>query len=715
MPADPAHSPDPRHPLGHNQSPPTPHRPALSPTDALALLQALPAQDAGGLARHLLQRIGPLSPPLLPLAGLAGKADGLPGMPNGAQALRQALPALARLPPPQAADGTALPWAEPPQTQADRVAAAVLAGASNTPLAATQAAVRAQARADGFAPATADHMALAADVTAQWLWRAGRAGAGVDGNAGAAEPFHGWRPTDAPAPGAASPAATAFAASHTPPPPTCTLPLALIDAHGQGVAGWLTLHRVYQPGAQLCLAPAPASALLLRAGHAWDDALARLHQPLPLVLDQAKAADPHRPPGYDIAIAWDVLLPTGAPLAVLQGDSAGATLALGTLWLLRDLAVPPWRQQLVRLLASDLKSTACTAALGGSFSLQAVGGALLKAQCLHAMATLLATLPGQPALVLHVSRHEDLPSQPPTNAVPLCPHPGLLHLLHQVADKADPLNPDQQTLLTLLLAGKPDEPLPTPADAAGDKARKDLLEAVFKAPATRLRTWLLRCWAEWERALGGQVQQHFVQLQVQPDALGPGQPQLQEKPEAPDELPGVLAGVLARHDRGTRHRAYTLRGAPGAGKTTLLRHHQQVSARRLLQALGQPGGLQWAAPGPKPRVRPEGRCAATTALPQPQRRDQRRAISAPTCSGSAPWCGTGSAVAGRGMWQPQPHQPHPDVVVVVVGVVVVAVSGAAVVCGVVVRAAAQGCRRASQRAGCPWGVPRLTACAARPV
>ncbi|MCU0943473.1 MAG: formylglycine-generating enzyme family protein, partial [Hydrogenophaga sp.] len=95
--------------------------------------------------------------------------------------------------------------------------------------------------------------------------------------------------------------------------------------------------------------------------------------------------------------------------------------------------------------------------------------------------------------------------------------------------------------------------------------------------------------------------------------------------------------------------------------------------------------------GPKgdapPASRPEGRS---------QRRDHWRAIPAPAARGRHRDDAALPHLPVPGMWRPRPHQTDTDVVVVVVGVVVVAAGGAAVIRGVVVRAAAQGCRQASQ-------------------
>ena len=588
----------------------------MDPQTAQQLLDALHPTATGRIdtLRRLLQRDRLQAPLLLELA--AG-LPGLPGLAEGDAQLQAALPALASLPAPGADIGAPLAWAEPPEVQARRVVDALLAGARGQPVAgaAQQAAALADAhgRQFGLSPLHAAHAARAAAASMHWLADAAAAGAG----AGVRAPFNAWEPSGA--------------------QEGCRLPLALLDDAGRGVAGWLQLWRVHRPGARLCLAPAPASALLLRVathadiarGATWDAALARVHDCLQLLLtattSDAAAAGPH--PLLDTAIAWDVALPSGPPLGLLQGDSASAALLLGAVWLMRRHARPPWRALLLRLLASDLQHTACSAALGlQGTDLAPVGGALDKAAGLQPLADLLASQPGTPRLVLHVSSRLPWPSIQP-QGVKLQPQTSLLALLQDVVQAADPLTPEQSALLDTLRQQDPDAAWPASAPQAGDVAHAtdgngngngngngdgadhparvaaaaaatrawlDQLAVVHAQPATRLRTWLLHCWAAWERDQGGRVQQRHVLLQVKPDALGEGQGQLHlgPTPQGDDSL-DTLPGLLARFDGSARHQAYTLRGLPGAGKSTLLRHHLQRSAHRLLQALdalAQPAG-----------------------------------------------------------------------------------------------------------------------------
>ena len=525
-----------------------------------------------------MARSGPFPPPLLAAAALV---PGLPGVPDAAAALLQAAQAL-QIEPQTARHGGPEPWAEPPANQLQRVLQALLAGPAGvagvpSPAGQDPVALLADvaAQQQGFSPGTAAHIGLAASVSSQWLQAASAAGAGAD------PPFLRWQPPRVQA--------------------SCTLPLALVGSAGQGLAGWLTLHRVLQPGAALCLAPVPASALLLRSGTAWDDTLAYLHTLLPEALQPGAPAVLH-----NTAIAWDVALDhrlhPHTALGQLAGDSAGGLFALGALWLLRDHARPAWRRLLGRLLASDLRQTALTAALGPAFSLHLVGGGLAKSGALAPLADLLARQqPGRPRLVLRFSDAQVLPSMDLPGHVEPRQHADLLSVLAAAADLADPLQEPQRRLLDALCDGGVDAPVrllpPPPPDGPGaaiglpapvDAGLDDLLQAVFDTPATTLRQWLLQGWAAWERVLGGQVQQRHVRLRVQPDALGPGQPRL---PEPRDSGDTDLQAVLLLHDSGTHHHAYLLRGAPGAGKTTLLRHHLQRAARRLLLALESADGL----------------------------------------------------------------------------------------------------------------------------
>ncbi|MBQ0944026.1 hypothetical protein KAK07_11840 [Ideonella sp. 4Y16] len=551
----------------------------MSPDEILRHLATIhPAAQRPGLAlQALLPRSGPLAPPLL---DLAYRLPRLPGVADGAAKLQAALSALNDVPPPMTNTGTLLAWAEPPAVQVRRVVDAVLAGASGQPVADLAVRAAERAREDGLqfglTPQQAAHAARAAATSLHWL-AAAHPGAVGD---------RGWQP----------PAAEEH----------CSLPLALLDSAGRGVAGSLVLWRVRQPGARLCLAPAPASTLLLRAataehidkGATWDAALANVSDRLHFLLDSAASTVPAGHSHFnDTAIAWSVALRRGQPLDVLQGDSAGAALLLGAAWLLRRHLQPSWRNLLLRLVASDLHGTACSAALGHGMELKPVGGAVEKAEALHDLARLVTGEHGAPRVVLHVSRGQALPDMP-DGMVSLKQSHTMLALLQKVVQAADPLEPEQAALLDILRDRDPDAEAPlavdafdratdpdsagtSPASADRETTAAQLLDAVHLQPTNRLRTWLLHCWASWERDLGGRVQQRHVLLKVKPDLKGEGQGQ----PQLDDDSAGTLPGLLQRFDTLNAFHAYTLRGQTGSGKSTLLRHYLQRSAHRLLLAL----------------------------------------------------------------------------------------------------------------------------------
>jgi hypothetical protein len=239
---------------------------AVTPDIAHQTLLALhPTAGAQlGTLCSLLQRTGPQAPDLL---ALGARLPGLPGLPDGVAQLQAALPALTGLHAGTTADGQPLAWAEPPTEQVQRVLNALLAGARGQPAATAAAASLAHghARQFGLSPHHADHAARAAAASMQWL-------ADAAASADADLPFNDWAP--------------AKADGH------CLLPLALLDGAGNGMAGWLQLWRVRSPGARLCLAPAPASTLLLRSasladiarGATWDAALAQVNDRLHLLL-----------------------------------------------------------------------------------------------------------------------------------------------------------------------------------------------------------------------------------------------------------------------------------------------------------------------------------------------------------------------------------------------------------------------------------------------
>ena len=520
----------------------------MSPDDIRELIDLLPSLQADGWLDLLLQRDGALPPRLLPLVALlpVHVSDALAEMKSHLPVLDQLVPALN-------ATGQHRCWAERPMRQVQRVANALLAG-QDLPSNDKPESLGTGADTAEFSQAAQHHLAQAMGIAAQWLQAASHQGAQPDLVGGRAA-WGGWLPANQLG-------------------PACTLPIALVDeALESGVPAELTLCLVHQPGARLCLVPMPASALLLRLDADWDETLADLREQLlsRLLPDQGLAL-------HDTAIAWDVHRPDGGPLGLLAGGSAGASFALGALWLLRAAAPPDWRHELLRLEPRHLRQSALSATLGPGFSLGRVGGVDAKSQALLPLAAALASQQRGELLELGVSADQPLPvmaaGRPAAGAVPLKPLADLWAAVQHLAQRADQLTDQQLALWQALI-----EPGEGPPDLAAG-----LLKAVSEQPALSLRQYLLRCWATCGRAMHERLHQRFVALDVVPlevkaDALGDRKPLLQQ---GAGPFPS-LQHMLQQHDNTLVQQGYLLRGLPGSGKSTLLRHHLQRAARRLLQ------------------------------------------------------------------------------------------------------------------------------------
>ncbi|MBQ0942228.1 SUMF1/EgtB/PvdO family nonheme iron enzyme [Ideonella sp. 4Y16] len=512
----------------------------MRPEDIQDFIARLPGFSAEGWQHLLLAREGALPPQLLPFV-----AD-LPAHTTDAAALLDAhLPIVAELPPLTDAQGRPRLWVERPLHQVQRVVHALLAGHdlhTNTP-----------PQVLGIGPDTAplsivtqQHLAQAMGIAARWLQAAVRSGPAADpqaANPAARTPWHSWLPPQA--------------------GPACTLPVVLVNtALRQGVQAELSLRLVPEPGARLCLVPAPASSLLLRVDTEWDDTLAQLRQAL-----LADLRDNGAWPLQDTAIAWDLYRRDGQPLLTLEGPSAGASLALGALWLLRAAAPPSWQHDLMALEPRHLRRCAFTAALGPGWQMLPVGGLGEKSEALlplaHAIAAQAAHDGAEAPLALGVSHLQDVPvgaGQAAPGRVAIQPYYSVLEAAQVLASQADRLSPEQQQLWDLLVAPG-DAPLsPSPG----------LLRQVAQQPALSLRQYLLRCWAQCAQAMHPSLPQRFVPLDLVP---------LKEK----DRKYQSLHELLLERDSTMKENGYLLRGKPGAGKSTLLRHHLQRAARRLLQ------------------------------------------------------------------------------------------------------------------------------------
>ena len=344
------------------------------------------------------------------------------------------------------------------------------------------------------------------------------------------------------------------------PPPgnqqQCPLKVLLFDPYlGQGQVAGLVLYRVHSPGAHLALVPAPASAWLpctVSFQKTLDDVSTWLRQQLP---DHAV---------QDIALAWDLAVPAGT-LWSLDGPSAGAALALGGLWLLRDLLHSgPRQQHLRRIQLAMLFDTHVTAALLPGGVLGAVGHVAAKAQALQAHA-----LARQKPVLVHTAAEggDDFKS------VKVMVHAWrrMDDLIEGVATAEQLLTTAQDALLQALVQHDTRDQHPPPVGDA-------VLEAVAeKDPVQSLPQYALQRWAWWARALRGEVQNRFVPLQIVPDGT-----------RLPADLRlagGEYLGLdqLLQTNRHLPLPALLLRGGPGAGKSTLMQHHEQLLCRQALQ------------------------------------------------------------------------------------------------------------------------------------
>ena len=347
----------------------------------------------------------------------------------------------------------------------------------------------------------------------------------------------------------------------------CELPVLVVSHRQEGLLARLMLTRVHAPGAHLRLVPAPASCVTPLTP-SFAQALCDVTDFLRGLLKGTNDV-----PVHDVALAWDLATVPGVrtdlqTMVSLSGDSAGATFALGALWLLRGAAPLDWAGSLGRITREALISTYLTAALLPNGALSPVGLVQHKARALAPL--LEARRRGDVTLPLHVCRDQDTaPEVLVAHPVQLEGHATLLALVQALANRCDPLTPAQQALHQALLA--PVDPECPPVVA------QSVLQQVLLDPCTTLRHYALRCWAEWESAAGGATQAHFVPLTVAADGSGPMRGGVDRAPF------GNLQDLLAAHDLAGQE-AYVVQGPPGAGKSTLLHHHLQHCCRQALQA-----------------------------------------------------------------------------------------------------------------------------------
>lgn len=334
----------------------------------------------------------------------------------------------------------------------------------------------------------------------------------------------------------------------------CQLKLLLHDPHACcGQVLLLRLVRVHAPGSGLAIAPLPNSAFLPLT----SDFQHALHDVRGLLLHHLAAHDACQ----DIALGWDLQAPAQL-LWALEGPSAGGALALGGLWLLRDLLAPgDLRTQLHRIQQGMLFDTHVSAAIANALGgFGTVGQLPAKAAALaaHAQAR-------QQTITVHAAWADE--QQLGSNQAQVIGHPDLPALVRHIADLRPTLTAAQDALLQALLAHDLNQMQPPALD-------DDLLRQVAEIDLVRsLPHYALQRWAWWARASHGALHNRYVPLRLAADGQGV------------DDLPYAGLQQLLHENRGRGMAALLLRGAPGAGKSTLLQHHEQHLCHRLL--------LQW--------------------------------------------------------------------------------------------------------------------------
>lgn len=155
----------------------------MTPQEAQELAGQLRALSAEGWLALLLAREGGLPPRMLSfLAQLPGQYDG-----DAATLLQTQLPVLDELPPVTDTRGHALPWAEGPLRQVERVVDALLA-AHGLPRNAAPETLDTGPDTANMTIRAQRHLSQAMGLAAHWLQEAARCGA--TGDASQADPAH---------------------------------------------------------------------------------------------------------------------------------------------------------------------------------------------------------------------------------------------------------------------------------------------------------------------------------------------------------------------------------------------------------------------------------------------------------------------------------------------------------------------------------------------
>lgn len=520
--------------------------------EADEIVEALNDQNSGDGLIEMLAIDGNSSPKLLQvLCHATSQASALP------PSLEKALGSLRSLRPTSDGDSNNPAWTEPPDEQAKRVADAVWRGwrrGVEIEEGLIDRLVQAEASRAGHSSKDLAHIGRSAVLRTHWLFAAAKAGKdrqlSIDG-------FGSNGHVEA----------------------SCRLPLALMDEDNIGAAVWLTLHLVKHRDAAATFAPVPACALLFRSGLLWDATLAQVQRLLHQLVDPDSGKSLQ-----NLALAWEISPHQRLPICSIAGNSAGATVALGALWLLRFSLRPEWQSVLCRIEQNHLEAAACSAALVPSERVSLIDGpALGEVGGLDQHQKSKALLPwsnwvesqgqGHPLEIRISHRQTGLPSSPAANRLTFVRHDNLRELVKAIADSVDPLDNSQEALHQLLIQGQPDQPLQRPTAFEDPRTWDSLLNAV-RSNTNTLRKWSLGCWAEWEHTNGGRVQETFVPLNVKVDGAPPTT---------------SLYKLIDDHDPTGIYNAYVLVGEHGAGKSTQLRHFLQSRARALLQVLARVG------------------------------------------------------------------------------------------------------------------------------
>lgn len=337
------------------------------------------------------------------------------------------------------------------------------------------------------------------------------------------------------------------------------------DANGEqfGVPAQLSLWLVTAPGAMLSLAAAPCSAVT-PVDHDFQCGLDSVTTYLRETVT-GQGTD-------DFAIAWDLCPAMEVSLPAVGGDSASASIALGSLWLLKDyLPDGNLRTAMHRIDAASLALHPVTASFRSCGTLDSVGLVRTKANVLQPLANAL-----QRSLHVHVADGQSVAAAltvPEQLGVRIERHPDINSLALWLAHDALKLTSAQQALLDVLLRAEENADRPPAVDSA-------TLAMVQREPVTTLAQYLLHRWASWAlRGPQGDPHCHFVPLVVQP--LQTGLPHtLRLDLSEHKSLPELLA---ANDNRGIH--AYKLRGPSDAGKSTLLQHYERLICVRALRQL----------------------------------------------------------------------------------------------------------------------------------